>query len=409
MKKISTNTAAVLSLIRPELLERSPYVAGVPDRKAIRLHANENPWSIQEASASEGPEIRKIASIVNSRGVGTRAVDSNAEAFRNTAELRQELNRYPEQRPALLVDKMAGYYGVAPQYVLPVRGGDDGIDLLIRAFCTAGKDSIQISSPTFGMYSSYAQIQNAAVVDVPLLECSDGFSLDANSVIEQGRSSKLVFLCSPNNPTGHSLSLEQISRICTALCGLSIVVLDEAYIEFSQHPSAAVLVSEYPNLVILRTLSKAHGAAGLRCGALLAHPDLVRVIQSICTPYALPTPIIELAISGLEPQQLLLAQDRCELLKEHCVMLTEALVDHPLVKKVYASDANFLLVRFYDAKTVSAELNEQGVLVRDFSDKIGCEGCLRISIGKMQENREVLRVLDSIAQKAELKGVISYE
>jgi len=409
MKKISTNTAAVLSLIRPELLERSPYVAGVPDRKAIRLHANENPWSIQEATASEGPEIHKIASIVNSPDVGERAIDSNAEAFHSTAGLHQELNRYPEQRPALLVEKMAGYYGVEPQNILPVRGGDDGIDLLIRAFCTAGKDSIQISSPTFGMYSSYAQIQNAAVVDVPLLERGDGFSLDVSSVIEQGSSSKLVFLCSPNNPTGHSLSLQQISRICSALSGSSIVVLDEAYIEFSQHQSAAALLSEYPNLVIIRTLSKAHGAAGLRCGAVLANSGIVRVMQSICTPYALPTPIVELAISGLESEQLQLTHDRCQQLKGHCAILTETLVDHPLVKKVYASDANFLLVRFYDAETVNTVLKEQGVLVRDFSNTEGCEGCLRISIGKVQENQKVLRVLGSIAQKPELKGVICNE
>jgi len=284
MNQKTVDSASVLALIRPELLQRSPYVAAVPDRDAIRLHANENPWSIVDSDDSGSSEVESGSDILKALG----SVASNSDSF-HAASNDLELNRYPQQRPFELVTRMADYYRVEPQCVLPVRGGDDGIDLLIRAFCRAGKDSIQISSPTFGMYASYAQIQDAGVVDVPLIDSDSGFVLDSDTVIEKGRNSKLVFLCSPNNPTGHSLSLEQISRVCSELSGLSVVVLDEAYIEFSHRQSAVSLLEQYANLIIVRTLSKALGAAGLRCGALLAHPDIINVLQGISTPYALPT------------------------------------------------------------------------------------------------------------------------
>jgi len=396
MNQKPTDSASVLALIRPELLQRSPYVAGVPDRDAIRLHANENPWSIDDGDTMGSSRIEPTSDILKTLG----SVASNSDSFHDSQTKDQQLNRYPQQRPANLVEKMADYYGVEAECVLPVRGGDDGIDLVIRAFCRAGKDSIQISSPAFGMYASYAQIQDAAVVDVPLIDSETGFSLDMESVISQGKHSKLIFLCSPNNPTGNSLSIEQVSRVCSGLSGVSVVVLDEAYIEFSSHQSAVSLLSEYPNLIIVRTLSKALGAAGLRCGALLAHPDIVAVLQGISTPYALPTPIVELAIAGFEPAQLQIARARCEFLIEHCAQLAEALIDHPLVDKLYPSDANFLLVRFRDADNVYRALKDQGVLVRNFSASKGCEGCLRISVGKEEENRKVLKVLDQLAPKA---------
>ena len=282
MKHKPVDSAAVLALIRPELLQRSPYVAAVPDRDAIRLHANENPWSIDDSDDTGSSQIEPTSDILKALG----SVASNSDSFHSSQGNDQELNRYPQQRPAALVASMADYYDTEADCVLPVRGGDDGIDLVIRAFCRAGKDSIQISSPTFGMYASYAQIQDAAVVDVPLIDDDSGFSLDTDTVISQGKNSKIVFLCSPNNPTGHSLSIEQISRVCSELSGLSVVVLDEAYIEFSSRQSAVSLLAQYPNLIIVRTLSKALGAAGLRCGALLAHPDIIAVLQGICTPYA---------------------------------------------------------------------------------------------------------------------------
>jgi len=381
MNQKPLDSTSVLALIRPDLLQRSPYVAAVSDRNAIRLHANENPWSIDDSDDTAPAQIDTGSDILKALG----SVASNSDSFHAGLLGDLELNRYPQQRPIRLVEKMAAYYGVEPDCVLPVRGGDDGIDLVIRAFCRAGKDSIQISSPTFGMYASYAQIQDAAVIDVPLIESDSGFSLDTDTVVSQGKNSKLVFLCSPNNPTGHSSSIEEINSICSELSGQSVVVLDEAL---------------FPNLIIVRTLSKALGAAGLRCGALLGHPDVIAVLEGISTPYALPTPIVELAVAGFEPAQLQIANNRCEYLIEHCTQLAEALNDHSQVKKIFSSDANFLLVRFHDAEVVYRELKEQGVLVRNFSDSKGCEGCLRISVGKEDENRKVLSVLDRLAPKA---------
>ena len=395
MTQEPTDSASVLALIRPELLQRTPYVAAVPDRNAIRLHANENPWPIDDSNAAVSSQVEPTSDILKALG----SVASNSDSFHDGQLKALHLNRYPQQRPDALVAQMAEYYGVNAECVLPVRGGDDGIDLMIRAFCRAAKDSIQISSPTFGMYASFAQIQDAAVVDVPLINSDSGYSLDTDSVIRQGKDSKLVFLCSPNNPTGHSLSIEQIARVCNELSGVSAVVLDEAYIEFSSCQSAVSLLAEYANLIIVRTLSKALGAAGLRCGALLAHADIVKVLRGICTPYALPTPIVELAIAGFEPEQLQIARGRCEYLVEHRAQLAEALRDHPQVKRLYSSDANFLFVCFRDAETVYDALKHQGILIRNFSAAKGCEGCLRISVGKEEQNRKLLSVLDRLAPK----------
>ena len=185
-------------LARPELLKRSAYVSAVPDRDLIRLHANESPWSIEEGLFGEADK--------------------------------RELNRYPDPQALALVRAMAKFYGVQEDHVLPVRGSDDGIDLLIRAFCSAGQDSILVNSPTFSMYASFAGLQNARVVDIPML--NDGnFSLDLQAITDSTPRSKIVFLCTPNNPTGHSIDPTTICQLCSVLSGDSLVCVDEAYIE----------------------------------------------------------------------------------------------------------------------------------------------------------------------------------
>ena len=391
---------SALALVRPELLVREAYVPGLPEKRLIRLHANENPWSIEDVETSEDGLQRAVEKISQAGLSKTAATASNASHYTAAESENRELNRYPDPRPAELVAAMASYYEVNEDYILPVRGSDDAIDLLTRAFCSAGKDSILISSPTFGMYAAFAEIQGANIVDVPLLLRDNKFSFDLDKLAVNSAQSKLVYICSPNNPSGNSLSRDQIVSLCQQLDGRAIVVADEAYIEFSAHQSCASLIAEHDNLVVLRTLSKAFGAAGLRMGAVLAHPDLIRVLQSISTPYALSTPVIELALQGLQQQSLSAVQSRCQFLLEHRLQLAEALATHTLVETVFDSDANFLLVKFRDSELVAKTLMDNGILVRNFSQAPGCENCLRITIGREEENRKLLTVLDRIQGSA---------
>jgi len=390
-----------LALVRPELLTRTAYVPALPNRQLIRLHANENPWSIEDVETGDEALQRAVEKLSQS-GVKNKSAltASNASNYTTAASENRELNRYPDPRSAELLAAMSSYYEIDPSWILPVRGSDDGIDLLTRAFCSYGRDSITISSPAFGMYAAFAEIQGAGVVDIPMQLNGDKFSYDLEQIAANSAQSKLVYICSPNNPSGNSVPRDQIINLCRELEGRAMVIADEAYIEFSSQQSIATLVAEQDNLVVLRTLSKAFGAAGLRLGAVLAHPELIRVLQSISTPYALPTPVIELALQGLRPDALSALQSRCQFLLEHRAQLSEALANHSQVQKVYDSDANFLLVKFVDAQQVANALADNGILVRNFSKAPGCEHCLRITIGLEEENRKLLSVLDRIPSSA---------
>ncbi len=400
----NADCSTVLSLVRPALLARKAYLPATPERQLVRLHANENPWSIEEhidSTARLSVAVGKVAARAATGGK-TATLASNTEQHDAENLTMRELNRYPQPKPLDLVEAMAAYYKVQPDQVLPVRGSDDGIDLLIRTFCEAGRDAIVVSSPAFSMYASFAEIQGVSVTDVPLKQTQSTFLLDIDAIVlsvEQHPEQKLVFLCTPNNPTGHSLSERDVLTVCQRLAGRAVVVVDEAYIEFSNRASTGRHIGDVPNLVILRTMSKAFGAAGLRMGAVLAHDEVVTVLQSITSPYALATPVVELALDGFTPAGLSQLQSRCQFLVEHRAQLAEALTDHPLVTTVFDSDANFLLVRFHDAKTVCSALHDAGVLVRDFSSAKGADNCLRISIGKEDENRQVLAVLDRLQSK----------
>ncbi len=232
----------------------------------MRLHANENPWP-DEADVSP------------------------------TA-----LNRYFDGQPQALVDALAAHYGVDPASLLVTRGSDEAIDLLVRAFCRAGEDRILVCPPTFGMYRFSAEVQGAGVLAVPL---ADDFRLDDEALIRRWTPDvKVVFLCSPNNPTGNALAPDSVERVLAALAGRAIVAIDEAYLEFSGQPGFLGSLARHPGLVILRTLSKAHGLAGARCGVAIAAPALVELLGRIMPPYAMPGPTVAAALDALRPERL---------------------------------------------------------------------------------------------------------
>jgi len=346
----------LVDLARPDILELQPYQHAAWDPSLERMHANEMPW---------------------------RAQGDNTQAG---------LNRYPEPQPKSLVDRMAQLYGVPSQRVLVGRGSDEAIDLLARAFCRAGQDSVVVTPPTFGFYKVAAKIQGARVIEVPLLR--DGFRLDTDAVIEAGRAAKLVFLCSPNNPTGNLLDEESMLRVGRELAGRALVVVDEAYLEFAGRASLATRIDEYANLVVLRTLSKAYALAGARLGTLIAHEAVVGLLKRIIPPYAIPSSTIEEVMALTEAPQRALSTARIRTLLQQREALRERLERSASVVRVFPSDANFLLVECRDAARFLAAGKKAGLLVRDFTSAAGLANCLRISIGTPEQNARLLAAVE---------------
>lgn len=354
----------LLQLVRPELREFAGYASARKEASggSVMLNANESPWSVPGDALG--------------------------------------LNRYPDPQPAALLQRLAALYEVPAANLLVGRGSDEPIDLLVRALCRAGQDAVLITPPTFGMYAVAASVQGAALRTVPL-RAEDGFALDADALLAAVDDSvRLVFVCSPNNPTGAQLPIATIERLARALAGRALLVVDEAYAEFAPGPSASTLLARYPGLAVLRTLSKAYGLAGARIGCLLADPRLVGVLRSIMAPYPLPTPSVEAALAALEPAAVQLARSRVALLCEERRRLAGRLAALPGVREVHHSDANFLLVRFDDAAAVYQSAFEAGIVLRDPSRQPGLAGCLRITIGTPAQNDRLLEVLAAPARVA---------
>lgn len=347
----------VLALARPEIRALEPYAHAAWNPAFARLHANENPWSDEPGAATSG------------------------------------LNRYPESQPKALIAALAAHYGVQPGRVLVSRGSDEGIDLLTRAFCRAGTDRVMICPPTFAMYRFAAVIQGAELVELPL---DADFGLDADAVIA-GTSAgvKLIFLCSPNNPTGNCLNRADIERVLAGLAGRALVVLDEAYIEFSGVPSCIALQSRHPELVVLRTLSKAHGLAGTRCGAVIADTAIIGLLARIVPPYALTAQTIAAAHAALAPQRLALTQERVRRIVSERERLRSAVEALPGVRRIWPSDSNFLLVEFADAPRALAAAARSGLLIRDCSRRARLAGCLRVTVGAPEENDRLIASLEA--------------
>jgi histidinol-phosphate aminotransferase len=282
---------------------------------------------------------------------------------------------------------------VEPACVLAGRGSDEGIDLLTRAFCRSGRDAVLVCPPTFGMYAVAAKIQGAEVVSVPLLPHS-GFALDAAGVLAAlSERVRIIYLCSPNNPTGNSFDRDAMAGIVAAAAGRALVVIDEAYLEFSGEPSMAGLMASWPHVVVLRTMSKAQGLAGARLGVLIAHHAIVSLLRKIIPPYAITQSTIEMALLALEsPQQAVIAFRIKELVRER-ERLSRALSLSPQVRRVWQSAANFVLSQFVDATTAFERGRAAGLLVRTYLGTPELEQCLRITIGTAEQNDRLIRSL----------------
>ncbi|UAY73107.1 MULTISPECIES: histidinol-phosphate transaminase [Pseudoxanthomonas] len=351
------------------------------------------------------PDLRGFGGYKSARTEALRGdvwLNANESAWSNPADASATSRRYPDPQPAALKSALSGLYGCAPEDLLIGRGSDEAIDLLVRTLCVAGRDAVVVTPPVFGMYAVSARLQDARLIEAPLVDGPDGFAPDfdaiAHAVLEQG--AKLVFLCSPANPTGASIPLAQIEALLQRLQGRALVVVDEAYGEFSEVPSALTLRARYPEVAVLRTLSKAHALAAARVGVVIADARLVAVLRACQAPYPVPTPCAELAVAGLSPAALAATRARIATVIEERARLAAALSVLPGVRRVYASDANFLLVRFDDAEGAFGALLAAGIVVRDQRAAPQLGDALRITIGAPEQNARVLAALNAQAVAA---------
>jgi histidinol-phosphate aminotransferase len=344
-------------LARPEIRGLKAYEHAVWEPGLVRLHANELPW---------------------------RAHNDRSQAG---------LNRYPEPHPMALTAALARLYGVEPACVLASRGSDEAIDLLCRSFCRAGSDAIIICPPTFGMYAVAARVQGAGVIEVPL-RAQSGFSCDFEAIRSRCDDHvRLVFLCSPNNPTGNRFPSAAIIELARALEGRALLVVDEAYVEFASAPPLTEQLSAVPGLLLLRTLSKAYGLAGARCGALIADPEVIALLRRVIQPYALTQLTIEAVFQALEPAALEQAHAGVAAIKAERARMAASLASLARVRRVLPSEANFLLVEFDDAQLALQRAHTAGVLLRDLRATLSPMQGLRISIGSPEQNDRLLASL----------------
>ena len=302
----------------------------------------------------------------------------------------QTLNRYPEGQPKAVIENYAQYAGLTPEQVLVCRGADEGIELLIRAFCEPGKDAILFCPPTYGMYSVSAETFG---VEYRTALTRDDWQLDLESIASQLENVKLVYICSPNNPTGQIINPQDIRDVLEMTRGKALVVADEAYIEFCPEATLTGWLSEYPHLVILRTLSKAFALAGLRCGFTLANADVIAMLMKVIAPYPLSTPVADIAAQALSPTGLTAMRQRVAQIVEEREFLVSALRDIPCVEAVFNSDTNYILVRFVASSAVFKSLWDQGIILRDQNKQPTLSGCLRITIGTREESQRVIDAL----------------
>ncbi len=341
------------NLLRPHILTLTPYSSARDEytgTEGVFLDANENPLG----SATQG-----------------------------------DYNRYPDPHQWAIKHRLAPIKDVRPTQIFLGNGSDEPIDLLVRATCTpGGPDSILIMPPTYGMYEVSAAVNDVTILKVPL---TPDFQIDTDAVLAAiTATTKLIWLCSPNNPSGNLLQAEAIRTILDA-ADHSLVIVDEAYIDFADTPSWTNELDNYPNLVVLQTFSKAWGLAALRLGMCFASEELIGVLNKIKPPYNISAPTQALALEALTHEAE--KNDMVSQILTERQRLAENLRSLPTVEVVHPSDANFLLVRFVDAPATFAYLIDQQVIVRDRSKVKLCDGCLRISVGTAAENERLIDVL----------------
>ncbi|GAA5219305.1 histidinol-phosphate transaminase [Corallincola platygyrae] len=348
-------------LIRPALKDLVPY------ESARRIGGNGDVW----LNANENPYSQKYQ------------LDCS------------RFNRYPEFQPPAVIQGYAEYTGLAPEQVLCTRGADEGIELLIRTFCEPAKDRVLICPPTYGMYAISAETNAVETVKVVV---DNDFQPDVEAIKANSKGVKLVFLCSPNNPTGHLLERERLLALLDYFSEQALVVVDEAYIEFEAETSVQSLLADYPNLVILRTLSKAFGLAGLRCGFTLASKDIIQQLSKVIAPYPVPEPVAQVAAQALSTDGLSTMRAQVAELNTFKQQFIAEL--SALGADAWPSAGNFVMVKVDDAKACMKAALDAGIILRDQSKQTKLDGCVRVTVGSKVEMERTLEALRLFLKEA---------
>lgn len=337
-------------LIRPNIIKLKPYQSAreqISDKDAILLDANENPFPIG-------------------------------------------YNRYPDPLQRELKEKIGALKNIPAENIFLGNGSDEIIDLLIRAFCIPGKDSIVINTPTYGMYEVCANINNVEVIKVKL---NIEFQIDLSQVLKKSRQAKIIFICSPNNPTGNLIKKESIYKLLNQFDGL--VIIDEAYIDFSDDAGLMSEIKHYPNLIVLQTFSKARAMAGIRLGMSFMNAEIVNILNKIKYPYNISLLNQKAALKALDNDSV---NSVIKTILEQREWLISELQKLKIVDKIWPSDANFLLIQFQNHQDVFEFLKKEGIIVRDRSKEPNSESCLRITVGKSLENKMLIKSLTQFKQ-----------
>ena len=346
----------IASLLRPHLRQLQPYTS-----------------ARDEYSGSEGVFL-----------------DANENPFGSSTS--QNFNRYPDPYQTALKQEIAKIKGANPAQIFLGNGSDEAIDLLFRAFCNPGKDNVILLPPTYGMYGVSAAINGVEVRNVPL---TPDFQLQPEKILSAVNAhSKILFLCSPNNPSGNAVKREDILFLLENFPG--IVVVDEAYIDFSEGASLLTVLDQHPNLLVMQTLSKAWGLASLRLGMAFASPELIRVLNQIKPPYNISGLTQETVLSALQNKGKV--DEFIQLILEERKFLQKELERLPYILRVHNSDANFLLVQFEHPNQVYEDLVKEKIIVRNRSSVLHCAGCLRITVGTREESIALLQALEKVCQ-----------
>jgi histidinol-phosphate aminotransferase len=341
------------------------------------------------------PEILAMGGYVSARSIekattGTIFLDANECAFEPFVGA-HNLSRYPEQQPVALQDAICRWLDVSSRHITITRGADEAIDCLIRAFCVPGKDNIVICPPTFAMYAQSATLQNADVREARL---DNKFDLDVKLIKQTtDKNTKIIFVCSPNNPTANLMTRARILQLCADYADTALIVVDETYVEFADSESVVPCLDAHANLVVLRTLSKSHAAAGLRCGVAVARSDVTGLLQKVLAPYPLAQPVVDAALTILSaPSQAVLAAKRRDIVARR-EEVAAALAACPDIVELLPSDANYLLVRVKDAADLCNKCRKSGIILRNQSHQPGLENSVRVSIGSHEDMQAFIAVV----------------
>ena len=325
------------------------------------------------------------------KGMAEVFLDANESAYPTG------FNRYPDPRQRVLKEVISKVEGVATESLFLGNGSDEAIDIILRVFCTPGVHNAVAINPSYGMYEVSAAINDVELRKVNLAE---DFSFDVQGLMDACDSNtRVVFLCSPNNPTGNTIALKDIKKLADNLN--AIIVVDEAYIHYSPYESAVSLIDDYNNIVVLRTLSKARGMAGLRVGMAIACPYIIEVMSMVKYPYNLSQATINEALNQLQPEKVeIIKAQSAETIAERA-RLKDALAELNSVKHVYPSDANFLLVKVDNADDMYDYLVARGIIVRNRNRVYGCKNCLRITVGLPAENDRLLKTIEEYEKETD--------